>query len=488
MPNLKSAKGSLIAFAGVFLVVVAILIPVAMKLVQNIRLNTQESQLFVAGAQNAAKAGLEDTLGYFVRQNKLMTSFSSQIIVPTPTAYAAGMSYVDQPFEPFYNTVNAAYSDTFQSTTQFSGAMTFPFYGLCNEYPIDASTNTLAAAGQTTSVYFARYEVAQQPPTGSYVTMAVHDISGTRVPNYMNGDGLTWGISSTGYIYKRMDYSVDQYGEYLIPYNVYPNKVLATAKAYTEFRKLSCNLPNSGAGDAAVYASAATDVQLTTPCYLGGVMASGYGLCAMEGSAGATMPTGGSSSDFFGASTILSPGSSSPSANAPISDVSVFGMSLRDIQFIADYVGSSSIPLTIQEPYKLSYYNGNLTYGPGQSSTIYQELNSTGILIVNGNLTLQSGGFNAGNVNVFSSYYSGIVFSTGNVTIQPGCQLDGVVILGYSAASTNNSPPQLVLQGASGNYAYMTADPSAVKNVIKQVAQYREDISARKVLLAFPGI
>ncbi len=494
---MKSERGSLIAFAGVFMVIVAILIPVSMTLVQNIRSNTQQAQLYVAGAQNAAKAGLEDTLGYFVRQNKLLSAYPNQILEATPTVYATGISYVDQPFAPFYNTGNASYSDTFQATTQLSGAMTFPFYGLCNEYPIDASTNTLSAAGQTTSVYFARYEVQQQVyPYSAGVTftpnpMAVHDISGTRVSNYMNGDGLTWAINSTGYIYKRMNYTVDQYGEYLVPYNVYPNKVVATAKAYTEFRKLSCNLPNSAAGDAAVYASAATDVSLSGSSYLGGVVANGSGLCVMGGSASATAPTGAAATNFFGGGAVLYTGatdSEGSTANAPISDTSVFGMSLKDIQFIADYSGSNSTPMTILEPYKLAYFNGNLVYGPSQSSTLYQQLSSTGILIVNGNLTLQSSGLNAANSVVGPSSYSGIIFATGNVTISSGCQMDGSLILGYSAASTNTTPPQLSLVGGSGNYAYMTVDPQAIKNVIQQVAEYREDISARKVLLAFPGI
>jgi hypothetical protein len=381
--------------------------------------------------------------------------------------------------------------------------MTFPFYGLCHEYPLDAATNTINVAGSTqvTSVYFARYEVQEQPNpiatagvTFTPIPLGVHDISGNRVTNYMNGDGLTWAINSTGYIYERKNYNVDVYGEYTVPYNVYPNKVLATAKAYTEFRKLSCTLPGTSGKYAAIYATTAADANLTSPCQVGGNMANGYGLYAMAGAAGATMPTGGSSTNFFGASTIMSPGASATvgaTVNGPVSDVTVFGMSLKDIQFIADYVGSSSpnIPMTIQEPYKLSYFNGNLTYGATQSSTIYQQLNSTGILCVNGNLTLESPAENsAGTSYVLGSYYSGIVFCTGNVTIENGSQLDGTLILGYSAVYPSQPVPQLAVTGITGGYAYLTADPVAVANVIQQVAQYREDITARKVLLAFPGI
>jgi hypothetical protein len=504
MPNTKSPKGSFIALAAVFMVIVAVLVPVAMTLVQNIRRNTLQAQEYVAGAQNAAKAGLEDTLGYFVRQNKLLTAYPSQIMEATPTVFTAGISYVDQPFNPFYNTSNASYSDTFQGTTiNLAGGITHAFYGLCNEYPLDAATNTLAASGtQVSSVFFARYEVQEQTnpvvtPAPTLNPLAVHDISGERETNYMNGDGLTWAINSTGYIYERKDYTVDNYGEYRVPYNVFPNKVLATAKAYTEFRKLSCTLPNSNSGVsyAAVYASAATDVILTGSCRLGNTVANGYGLCAMAGSASATAPTGAAATNFFGGGMVVYPGASGSAgstANGPISDVNVFGMSLKDIQFIADYEGNqaSGIPMTIQEPYKLSYYNGNLTYGPTQAATIYQRLYTSGILCVNGSLTLQSGGFNsAGTSDISGSDFTGIIFATGNVTIQPGCGVDGLIVLGYSAANPGQPPPQLSLPGGStGSYSVLYTDPEAVIHVIQQVAQYREDISARKVLLAFPGI
>ncbi|HTA76660.1 MAG TPA: hypothetical protein VK791_05850, partial [bacterium] len=213
VPNAKSEKGSLVALAAVFMLVVAVLIPVAMTLVRNVRTDTSQAQLYVAGAQNAAKAGLEDALGYFIRQGKLLTAYSGNVMTnttPTPTVFAAGMSYVDQPFNPVYNTANAQYSDTFQGTTvNLAGGITHAFYGLCNEYPIDASANSLVAAGQTTSVYFARYEIAEQTspalisPTATLNPLAVHDITGTKQPDYMNGDGLVWAITSTGYIYKR---------------------------------------------------------------------------------------------------------------------------------------------------------------------------------------------------------------------------------------------------------------------------------------------
>jgi hypothetical protein len=396
------------------------------------------------------------------------------------------MSYVDQPFNPQYNPTNFQYSDTFQETTQLAGAMTHPFYGLCNEYSVDFASNTIPAAGQTTAVYFGRYEVQEQAnpvvtPAPTLNPLAVHDITGTREANYMNGDGLVWAITSTGYIYKRMDYTMDEYGEYMIPYNVYPNKVLATAKAYSEFKKLSFSLPVTGYASA--YVHSAAGVNLSNYCYMGGSMANGYGMCAMAGSV--TLPNGATGTNFVGGGITYT-----ATGDAPISDVNVFGMSLKDIQFIADYVGSqaANIPLSIVSANKLSYYNGNLTYAATQTSAIYQQLNTSGILIVNGNLTLGLGGANPSGTNILPSYYSGVVFVTGNMTISDGCQVDGVVIMGDSTAYNGSGGNLTLLGSSSGQFAYLTADPTGVASVVQKVAQYREDLSARKVLLAFPGI
>jgi hypothetical protein len=495
VPNVRSAKGSMIALAAVFMLVMAVLIPVAMTLVATVRRDTSQAQLYVAGAQNAAKAGLEDALGWFVRQKVVVTSYSSSVTqgqTPTwavlytntsPTPTPVYSSYPDDPFNPQYNSTNPQYSDTFQAVTvNLSGGMTNAFYGICNEYPVDSASNSIPAGGTTAAVFFGRYEVMKQPnPTatpGTPVPSAVHDISGTREVNYVNGDGLVWAITSMGYIYKRADYRMDSFGEWTVPYNVYPNKVLATAKAYTELRKLSCNLPNSGSpvSYAAVYCSSAANVHENGYSYLNGKVASGYALCAMSGAT--TLPAGAGTTNFFGSGIKIS-----SATNGPISDVNVFGMSIKDIQFIADYVGSSTSPLSIVSADKLSYYNGDLNYAATQVNAVYQRLNSSGILIVNGNLTLGSGG-----ATIQPSFYSGIVFCTGNMTISGGSDVDGIVIMGYSSSYSGGGTNQLTLNGAVGNYAYLNSNPNVVTSVLSYVAQYREDISARRVLLAFPGI
>ncbi len=495
IPNLRSPKGSLIAMAFIMLLVMSVLIPVAMTLLTSVRQNTNAAQLNVAGAENSAKAGLEDALGWYVRQNKVLTAYANNVSVgstptwgissynlsptPTPIYY----TYIDQPFAPSYNGSNPAYSDTSESTTlNIANGVTSCFYGIANEYPVDASSNTIPAAGQTTAVYFARYEVGEQvdpvPPTGPTYTpssSACHDITGDREGGYVNGDGLVWAINSTGYIYKRMDYQMDQYGAWLVPYNVYPNKVLATAKAYTELRKLTCNLPVSAAGDAAIYVTRAVSVYQNGYSYLNGKQSGAYALCAVTGtSASATLPNGAGSTNFFGGSTVIN------ATSSVLSDSSIFGMSIKDIQFIADNVGSASATITIGTN-QLSYYNGSISFTGNNPVTAYQNLNGSGILIVNGNLTLNGASPST------NCYFAGIVFVTGNLTIMNGADIDGVVIMGNST-SYNGTGGAVDIAGSAGQDGILNANPHVVTEALKYVAQYREDISARRVLLAFPGI
>src|SRR5271170_7442404 len=75
--NLKSTRGSALIIAAMFMLIATFLITVGMKLVSNANRTSKESQLYVGEAQNAAKAGIEDTLGWFVRQNKIVTAFSN---------------------------------------------------------------------------------------------------------------------------------------------------------------------------------------------------------------------------------------------------------------------------------------------------------------------------------------------------------------------------------------------------------------------------
>jgi hypothetical protein len=320
--------------------------------------------------------------------------------------------------------------------------------------------------------------------------LAVHDISGARAYNAVPGDGLDWLIQSTGYVYRRMDYRMDPYGGWIVPYNQNPNKVLATAKVTSEFRKINCILP---AGSAGLYVADGKNVTCDSSdnSRLVGSETGTYYLVSMDKN---KIPNNEDTTNCLGTSVSLSTGSASAALNGPISDVSVFGLNIKDIKYLADYTGSATAPLTIGSvnvstgangyaaPPSLIYYQGSVTFGATQQPP-YQCLQAQGMLIINGNLDLEPG--NGGTIP--SSQFFGIVFVTGNLTLNE-TTIDGAVIMGYSTSAISAGTNQVTLTGVAGNFGTIIMDPAEVTQTIQTVARYREDISARKTLLAFPNI
>jgi hypothetical protein len=168
-------------------------------------------------------------------------------------------------------------------------------------------------------------------------------------------------------------------------------------------------------------------------------------------------------------------------------------MSLGEVRNIADNFGTSlggnPVTLTIPSNWKLSYFSGNLTYGPAQNFP-YQTLQGLGILVVDGNLTLAQG---AG--TILSSNWGGVVYCTGNVSITGGSQINGALIMGYSAggnfvnAAGGASPGNLSITGGTSSlYGMINYSPALVNAAANLVAQYREDIGERKTVFAVPGL
>jgi hypothetical protein len=175
-----------------------------------------------------------------------------------------------------------------------------------------------------------------------------------------------------------------------------------------------------------------------------------------------------------------------------LSDKDVFGMSLAQVQSIADYVGTSigaPVSLNIVSDWKLSFFTGPVTYGPSLAfpytalgapkTSTTAATSSEGLLVVNGDLTLL-----AANGSETPSTWNGVIFCTGNLNVEDGCIINGAVIMGspwyHGVAGTVN------LTGSSGNFGQIIYNPNLVTTVMQKVASYREDISETKKLLAIP--
>lgn len=215
--------------AAIFMLVATMLMTVGYRLVSNSSRQSKERMLYVGEAENVARAGLVDTLGWFSRRTSNGGLVAGAVVTPvipgsTPTPVYP-YTNIDQAFSPQNNTANAQLSDTIDASI-----------GIVKEYPLDSPVTANA-------LYWARYEVKQQG-TGAFDPNAVHDVTGERIFKYADGSGYVWNIVSTGYVYKRMDKSIDPTtGNFAVSMTQPPNSVVATARFSTEFRKLSLVMP-----------------------------------------------------------------------------------------------------------------------------------------------------------------------------------------------------------------------------------------------------
>lgn len=232
--------------AAIFMVLAAWLMTAGVRLVSDASTQAKKRTMMVAEAENIARAGLEETLGWFKRQhanNGIVSAYdlSNGSVAPgqIPNFNLApnGQSFtgVDQAFWPQNNT----------STGQSNDDSAEPWIGIVFEYPLDSPVSA-------TAEFWGRYEVAKVPwytagtPVPTYYPYAVHDISGVRYGNSLvNGDGAVWSITATAYVYRRMDHSVTNGGMWVIPYNQAPNAIIANTRVSTELTKLQLNMPTT---------------------------------------------------------------------------------------------------------------------------------------------------------------------------------------------------------------------------------------------------
>jgi hypothetical protein len=460
----QSEDGQVIVLALIFLIMATTLITIGMRLTSNSSKTSHSQQLVVAEAESVAQAGIQDALGWFVARNNVMDY--SQIYRPGQSVtFASGVSYVDQ-----ISQAGMTYSANPQQSYTIDQSV--PATAIINEYPLDNQNPSLATN-------FARYVVPIQP-YGTPTPAAMHDVSGSRGISMLNGDGQVWSVTSIGYVYQRNSFT-GTYPLWTVPYNSAPNKILASAKVTSEFRKLGLSMPTTNTTSivGAVYCDSTTQVILSdsNTKLSGAVSATGnYAVVAMNQTAGAcptpvgddgenVTPAGTGGCNCFGTSQSLL-----------LSASSVFGMTLSSVQNIADYTCSSTTAPVSFSNNSLIYFSGSVTYGSSSASP-FQALDTNGsIVVVNGDLILNPG----------SSLITGVLFVTGNLTVGAGDVIDGTVIMG--TPYYHGSAGTLTMSGSSsGAFGEIFYQPELVTAASQKVATYKEDLSERQSYLTIPN-
>lgn len=240
------------------------------------------------------------------------------------------------------------------------------------------------------------------------------------------GSGASWHLESVGMIFHRPRADL-ALGEG-------PNRRLGMARLATEIRRMTIAPP----AEAAVCAA--------DP---GGVTIYNRGRIRAPDTAVAT-GDGAGSVDFRSGSEILAPTGSTKIPDYASGVRDVFGVDLAQLKSMADISTSDAqggLPSKIPD-YSLVVVEGDPEFD------VKRPLRGLGVLVINGNLLIDSGS---------NSFFSGVIYVTGDVRIEAPCYLRGTLIVNGD----------LDLLGTSGDYAEMEHDPDVVSRLLTVMGQYR---------------
>ena len=417
---MKNEKGIALLYSLLLSVIIMAALAVGAQLIVTSLRESHKQKAIYAQGEAIAKAGIAESLSWFRRQQKQ----------PIAVGYPVVGTYPDSAFHPRENT------DTLEESV-----------GLVGEIVLDEILSL-----------WARYEVKRQN-SDNYADPsltdpdAVHDITGQKLQSYKTGQGLVWAIQSTGYVFVKRDPSKK--------HNEPPNEVVGRAIISTEFRRLTIKLPSVAAalyidrggpsGGKRLKVLNKAEVKGATGTY--GVVRRG-GQPADIGSA----PKGYVSSEFNANTTslILEPDR-------------IFEVSADELKLMSDYLVSSVPKLPYSSSRDLPAIGIYYIDCPGNTAVFNNNypLNTSGIIFVNGNLSIQS--CNTG------TYFTGVIYvNNGNVTINGPILISGALIC-------NNKGLQYVTINGSTGSAEISYDPEIISLVRQQLTQYRENKSVYRV-------
>jgi hypothetical protein len=250
----------------------------------------------------------------------------------------------------------------------------------------------------------------------------VRDVSSERG---LSGAGAVWLIESHGLLYERPRLD--------LPLSTPPNRLLASSVVGTEIRRLTLVPP----------AAAALCVSTGSSCTIG----RRGRIRGLTGGGIAYPQSTGTPTLLVGAEVTGAPATTSVPSYAGSIDA-VFGVPLAALKGMADV--STSNPATVASPigdYTLTVIDGNATFDAAKP------LRGTGVVVVLGDCTL---------TDASNSFFSGILWVQGMLTVRAPCFLRGVLI----AASAD-------VRGTGGDYAEVDFDNAIVTELLYLMGQYR---------------
>jgi hypothetical protein len=284
---------------------------------------------------------------------------------------------------------------------------------------------------QITESIWGRYEVWKHWDTDPDLTRLlwrqqmecgdISDLRGNLSP------GSVWRIRSLGYVFRRVDENA--------AFNEAPNQIIGQDMAEVEARRLALQPP----GQAALCSRTGSGVRvLTRGRVLGGAAAAG--LYYMNS-------TGNPTTSGTGATLTGTPNKSA-AVGYDDSFESVFGVSLDDLDAMADYVVTTAIDFPNPVP-----IDTVVVCQTGVTFSAAQPLKGTGVVVVTGDVTIGQGSY---------SSFSGLLYVQGDLTMREPCEIQGAVIATGSVT-------------VQGNLDYVTIqyDDSILQHLRQELGTYR---------------
>jgi hypothetical protein len=401
-----------------------------------------------AQAYHVARAGLVDAINWFKRQ-------ASQPVEKFKPVYNAAVPTKGDTNDPYK--IDPGLSGGNLHEDDGGGNDDKPSLGIVQEFEIDSVNNLWGRyeIGKITKLEndsqgkLRTYSIMEYDSDGNLVRKPISDAKSKQwegvqdvTANYgLEGEGLVWRIRSHGYVYKKGPNAAAGTHFYQ-----YPNEVLSHIELETEIRRLQLKDYNAALqANTSVNLNGGTKVKIMAPGGAGirlnpGGSVSGSG--AVSGDDGAIRTSlGWNALDFNQIFALPDAQSLASMADVNVTDLSQLPMAM------------STMALTYIDP-------------PGSPGTavfdINRPLNGGGILVVDGNLRLESNS---------ASGFSGYIYVTGNFEMYSTCFTVGQVVV--KGTTTISSP---------SDTATVEYNIGLVGEVRRQLGQYRERRTGVRVI------